>query len=220
MIGIFGGTFDPIHYGHLRIALDIKERLGLSEIRFVPLNNAVHREQPQTTAAQRLAMVQVATEGQPGFSVDERELKRSGRSYTVDTLTSIRRELGDHPLCLLLGSDAFNGFLRWHRPMDILKQAHLMVLARPGEIYSDDPQLQALLKERHSPEIAPLHQQPGGLIYFQTVTQLDISSTRIRQSVANGESVSYLLPLKVEALIKQEGLYKNSVSSSKTEPAG
>jgi nicotinate-nucleotide adenylyltransferase len=220
MIGIFGGTFDPIHYGHLRIALDIKEHLGLSEIRFVPLNNAVHRDQPQTSSAQRLAMVQVAIEGQPGFTLDERELKRTGSSFTVDTLTAIRSEMGDHPLCLLLGSDAFNGFLRWHRPMDILKQAHIMVMARPGEIYSDDPELQALLKERYSPEIAPLHQQPGGLIYFQTVTQLDISSTRIRKSVAHGESVSYLLPLKVEALIKQEGLYKNSVNSSKDEPTG
>ena len=217
MIGIFGGTFDPIHYGHLRIALDIKERLGLSEIRFIPLNNAVHRNQPQTTATQRLAMVKAAIAGQPGFSVDERELMRTGGSYTVDTLTSLREELGDHPLCLLLGSDAFNGFLNWHRPMDILKQAHLMVMARPGETYSDDPHLQALLKERHSADIAPLHQQPGGLIYFQTVTQLDISSTRIRRSVDNGESLSYLLPLKVEATIKQERLYTDVAVSGKDE---
>ena len=207
MIGIFGGTFDPIHYGHLRIALDVKERLGLSEIRFTPLKQAVHRDQPLSTPTQRLQMVKAAIADQPGFVADDRELLRPGASYSVDTLTSLREEQGDQPLCLLLGSDAFNGFLNWHRPMDILKLAHLVVMSRPGEDKSDNPQLQALLTQHLTTDRAALKQQPGGLIYFQTVTQLDISSTRIRELVTRGQSVSYLLPPRVEAFIQQEMLY-------------
>ena len=210
MIGIFGGTFDPIHHGHLRIALDVKERLGLSEVRFIPLNHAVHRDQPLATSPQRLSMVKAAIAEQSSFVADARELQQSGGSYSVDTLTSLRDELGDRSLCLLLGSDAFNGFLGWHRPMDILKLAHLVVMGRPGEQQCDQPQLQALLKQHLTTEISALQQQPGGLIYFQDVTQLDISSTRIRESLAKGESVSFLLPYPVEAVIKQENLYSSN----------
>ena len=214
MIGILGGTFDPIHYGHLRTALDVKEQLALDEIRFIPLNQAVHRKQPQATAAQRLAMVKAAIAEQPGFVVDERELQREGTSYSIDTLISLREELADRPLCLLLGSDVFNGFLSWHRPMDILKLAHLVVMARPGESDSDDPQLHALLEQHRATDPAQLHQQSGGLIYFQPVTQLDISATRIRESVAKGLSVHFLLPPPVEMIIHQDALYQAPSSTT------
>ena len=208
MIGILGGTFDPIHIGHLRIALDVKEQLGLEEVRFIPLNQAVHREQPQASSEQRLAMVQAAVADQPGFVVDGRELTRQGASYSVDTLASLRQELDDTPLCLLLGSDAFNSFLDWHRPHEILRLAHLVVMARPGENDSDNPDLHALLEKHRSTDPRQLHQQPGGLIYFQPVTQLEISATRIRQAVAKGESIAFLVPPQVEAIIRKTACYQ------------
>ena len=210
MIGIIGGTFDPIHIGHLRIALDVKEQLGLDEVRFIPLNQAVHREQPQASPEQRLAMVRAAVADQDGFVVDERELKREGASYTVDTLASLRQELADTPLCLLLGSDAFNGFLDWHRPQEILQLAHLVVMGRPGEDDSDDPALHALLEKHRAIDRQQLHKQAAGLIYFQSVTQLEISATRIRQAAARGESIAFLVPPQVEAIIRQTGCYQSA----------
>ncbi len=117
MIGILGGTFDPIHFGHLRPALDCLQGLGLAEVRFIPLNVAVHRPQPLAAPAMRLAMLEAAVRGQPGFVVDTRELERPGGSFSYDTLVSVRAEVGaEIPLCLLVGGDAFAGFLSWHRP--------------------------------------------------------------------------------------------------------
>jgi nicotinate-nucleotide adenylyltransferase len=133
MIGVLGGTFDPIHFGHLRPALDCLQALALEEVRLIPLNVAVHRPQPVASSALRLAMLEAAIAGQPGFVADPRELERPGGSYTYDTLISLRAELGDaEPLCLLIGADAFAGFLDWHRPADILDLAHLVVMRRPA----------------------------------------------------------------------------------------
>ena len=151
MIGVFGGTFDPIHYGHLRAALDVHQALALGELRFLPLNVPVHREQPRASAAQRRAMVEAAIAGEPGFRVDDRELVRAGRSYSVDTLTSLRDELGDtRPICLLVGGDAFNGFFDWHRPRDILELAHLVVMQRPGAPIQRDARLRTEVERRRA----------------------------------------------------------------------
>ncbi len=132
MIGILGGTFDPIHFGHLRTALDVMQAVGLEQVRFIPLHRAVHRGQPETAVSLRLQMVQAAIAGQPGFVADDRELRRAGDSYTIDTLTSLRRDYPQSPLCLLLGMDAFNGFADWRQPEAILRLAHLIVMHRPG----------------------------------------------------------------------------------------
>ena len=131
-IGIFGGTFDPIHCGHLRTAFELWQELGLSQVRFMPTGSPPHRSQLYATPELRLRMVQAAIADQRGFVVDDREVRRSGVSYSVDTLTDMRREFPQTPLCVLLGMDAFLGLPNWHRWREILKLAHIVVAHRPG----------------------------------------------------------------------------------------
>jgi nicotinate-nucleotide adenylyltransferase len=207
MIGIFGGTFDPIHFGHLRPALDVQQALGLKQVRFIPLAVAVHRDQPAAAARQRLAMVRAAVAGQPGFVVDDREIRRDGRSYTLDTLADLKRELPGTTLCLFVGDDAFNDFLSWHRPQEVLELAHLVVLQRPAAAQPRDPALRRLLASRLVSDSGQLHQRPAGLIFRQVVTQLDISATRIRNLLARNESPRFLLPDSVLDIIEEQGLY-------------
>lgn len=209
MIGVFGGTFDPIHFGHLRPALDILQDLSLQEIRFVPLRIAVHRTQPAATAAQRLAMLRTAVAGQPGFAVDERELAREGGSYSYDTLVSLRDELGPTlPICLLTGLDAFGDFLSWHRPEGILELAHLVVMRRPGVEAPRDSALMRWLEPRLAPGREDLAGAPSGRVLLREVTQLDISASAIRALIARDQSPRYLLPDAVLALIEGQGLYR------------
>ncbi|WP_457665470.1 nicotinate-nucleotide adenylyltransferase [Thiolapillus sp.] len=205
MIGIFGGTFDPVHHGHLRTALDVYEALALDELRFIPLGQAVHRHQPQTPASQRLAMLQAAIEGQAGFRVDEREMSRPEPSYSVHTLQSLRAELGNEtPLCLLLGRDAFLGFAAWHQPEKILQLAHLVVMDRPGHDLPGEGALSDLMQEHLTANPADLRTRPAGRILFQPVTRLDISSSDIRQRLADGRSIRWLVPEPVRVMIQAE----------------
>ena len=207
MIGILGGAFDPIHYGHLRTALDVQEALGLERIHFVPLKHAVHREQPGTPAELRASMVQAAIAQHPGFVMDDRELHNDRPSFSLYTLQSFRRQIPHTPLCFLLGVDAFRGFLNWRQPMEVLKLAHLVVMRRPGE-EMQDAQLQQLVAERSVEDAAQLRQQPGGSILFQPVTQLAISATDIRRRAQQGRSLRYLLPDAVITIIEQLKLYQ------------
>ncbi|WP_419603682.1 nicotinate-nucleotide adenylyltransferase [Thiolapillus sp.] len=203
MIGIFGGTFDPIHNGHLRTALDVYEALALDELRFIPLGRAVHRDQPQTPAATRLAMLQAAIGGQAGFTVDERELNLSRPSYSVHTLQSLRAELGNEvPLCLLMGRDAFLGFADWRQPEKILQLAHLVVMDRPGHGLPVAGALHDLMQGRVTREVSDLRGAPGGYILFQPVTRLDISSSDIRARLAQGRSVRWLVPETVRVILQ------------------
>ncbi|MFD2112183.1 nicotinate-nucleotide adenylyltransferase [Thiorhodococcus fuscus] len=209
MIGILGGTFDPVHYGHLRPALDCLQGLGLERVSFVPLKVAVHREQPRADAQARLAMLEAAIQGEPGFAVDPRELLRETPSYTYETLMSLRDELGPRrSLCLLIGADAFAGFLSWYRPMEILEMAHLVVMRRPGHDPAEEPALRDLYRARGCEDAAALAALPSGRIQFQDVTQLRISSTRIRQLIAQGKRPRYLLPDPVLDYIERTGLYR------------
>ncbi|MCP4992536.1 MAG: nicotinate-nucleotide adenylyltransferase [Gammaproteobacteria bacterium] len=205
MIGILGGTFDPIHYGHLRPALDLQQALGLEQIRLIPLRDPPHRSAPIATPQQRLAMLQAAVKNDPNFTIDTRELERSTTSYTVDTLHSLRKELGDdQPLGLIIGSDAFNNFPRWHQPDEILNLANLLVMQRPGESHANH------YPTRICSNPATLNSQSTGLIWFQPVTQLEISATRIRNLISNDQSPRYLLPQRVLEIIQQEKLYQTS----------
>jgi nicotinate-nucleotide adenylyltransferase len=209
MIGVLGGTFDPIHFGHLRPALDLLQGLPLHEVRFIPLNVAVHRPQPVAGATQRAAMLRAAVAGQPGFVVDQRELGRPGGSFTYDTLTSIRGELGaGTPICLLLGSDAFADFLSWHRPEGILSLAHLVVMQRPWEPAHGTASLHSWSRLRSCADATELAASPHGRILFREVTQLEISGTGIRESISRGWSPRYLLPDAVIEIIEREGLYR------------
>ena len=209
MIGILGGTFDPIHYGHLRTALDVQEALELERIHFVPLKHAVHKQQPGTPGELRAAMVQAAVAQHPGFVMDDRELHNDRPSYSLYTLQSFRRQMPHTPLCFLLGMDAFRGFLNWRQPLEILKLAHLVVMRRPGEEMAD-AQLQQLVAERSVEDAAQLDQNLGGSILFQPVTQLAISATDIRRRAQQGRSLRYLLPDAVITIIEQLKLYQRS----------
>ena len=131
-IGIFGGTFDPIHFGHLRPAFELSQALKLAEVRFLPAGNPPHRQATLASAEVRLAMVKAAVAGEKRFVVDDREVRRVGASYSVDTLTELRAEFPDRSLCLMLGMDAFLGLPNWHRWRDILDLAHVVVWRRPG----------------------------------------------------------------------------------------
>ena len=201
-IGLLGGTFDPIHYGHLRTALDVQQALGLSSVRLIPLKTPPHRDAPEASGEQRAAMIKTAIHDVPCLEIDTRELERNGTSYTVETLDSLRIEHPATPLYLLIGSDAFLQFPDWNRPDDILGLAHLVVMQRPKEREPDH------YGERVVDAPSMLASEPAGLILFQQVTQLDISATAIRRMVAEGISPRFLLPDGVLEIIIRDGLYK------------
>lgn len=208
MIGIFGGTFDPVHIGHLRPVLEVREDLALDEIRLLPCHVPPHRAAPVASPMQRLAMLEAAIQGEPGLKVDDRELRRAGPSYTVDTLTSLRAELGDDmPLCLLLGMDAFTGLNTWHRWREIITLAHIIVMHRPGSQPPAQGDVAALLAEHRTDNIALLRTHPAGHILLKEVTQLDISATHIRTLIKEGKSARYLMPDGVWEMIGREGFY-------------
>lgn len=208
MIGILGGTFDPVHFGHLRAAVELREALGLDEVRLLPCGRPPHRDPPVASAADRRAMLEAAIAGEPGLAVDTRELERPGPSYMVDTLASLRAELGPRaPLCLLVGSDAFAGLDRWHEWRRIPELAHLVVARRPGADLPGTGAVAELLAARRVPEVAALRARPAGRILIQPVTLLDISATRIRALLAAGRSVRYLLPEAVLEIVRARRLY-------------
>jgi nicotinate-nucleotide adenylyltransferase len=208
VIGILGGTFDPVHHGHLRCALEVQQECGLDKVLFIPAGQPPHRRQPAADAARRLAMLEAAVSDHPGFEVDPRELRRDGPSYTVDTLLSLREELPDASLCLLLGMDAFLGLPSWSRWERLIELAHLIVMCRPGsDPGSASAPLRDLLQARRVEFPRELRQRPAGGILLQPVTQLDISASRIRDSIARGRSVRYLLPDRVIDHIRRERLY-------------
>lgn len=206
-IGIFGGTFDPIHFGHLRTAFELLQSLRLSEMRFMPAGNPPHREVTVAGAEQRLAMVQAATEGQPGFVVDDREIRREGLSYSVDTMRTLRADFPQRALCLIVGMDAFLGLPKWHQWRELLELAHLVVAHRPGWRAPSMGPLGELLVDRGTGRINDLHESRAGCIYIHAVTQLEISSTEVRKSIAAGRDPRYLMPDAVRAIIEQTGCY-------------
>ena len=212
-IGVLGGTFDPIHFGHLRLAQELAERIKLDHVRFVPSGMPPHRAAPQAPAAQRLAMVRLGVEGNPLFVVDEREMRREGPGYTVDTLTELRAECGPvRPICLLVGADAFLDLATWHRWRELFNLAHVVVAHRPGFPVDtwQGRMPQPLAREYASRMMRqPLaaHLAPAGGIVVIAVAALDISATMIRDCVRSGASPRYLLPDAVLDYIRTQRLY-------------
>ncbi len=195
MIGLFGGAFDPVHFGHLRPALEAFETLALEELRFIPLNRAPHKHQPVLSGEIRYRLLRSALAGQPGFVADRCELDRGGVSWTVDTLTQMRQRFGEsRPLALLLGSDAFAGLPTWRNWLKILEKAHIVVMQRPGGEIDQSAFPEGYIQSRIVAEPQRLREQSSGLIVQMEVTQLAISSTRIRQLLDQGRSVRYLVP--------------------------
>ena len=206
-IGIFGGTFDPIHYGHLRTAYELLNALRFAEMRFLPAGQPPHRTGTFAPPALRLAMVEAAVAGVDGFTVDAREVHKTTPSYTVETLAELRAEFPDRALCLVVGMDAFLGLTGWHQWQRLLALAHLVVAHRPGWEAPRDGALGELLRERGTREAMDLHRSPGGRILVHAVTQLEISSTDMRALLATGGDPRFLMPDAVRDVLVRSGFY-------------
>jgi len=206
-VGVFGGTFDPVHYGHLRAAHEVREILGLTDFRLVPAGQPPHREAPQASASQRLEMLRRAIGPVSGFHVDDREIRRSGDSYMVDTLGELRAECGAAPIVLLVGQDAANQLDGWHRWQSLFELAHLAVMRRPGTAPGWRGELKRFMEQRLVLSPQSLRSRPAGRVLLLDVTQLAISSTDIRQQLRSGRSPRFLLPDSVLDYIREQRLY-------------
>src|ERR1700691_2396741 len=213
-IGLFGGTFDPIHYGHLRTAFELWQSLKLAQVLFLPSGNPPHREAPLASSELRLEMVRAADAGQPDFAVDDREIRRGGLSYWVGTLCDVRREHPRRSLCLLLCMDAFLGMPTWHRWREIFDLAHVVVAHRPGWKAPITGPLGEVMVDSGTGSVRELHEQRAGRILVHAVTQLEISSTELRQLVLSGKDLRYVVPDAVREIIVRTGCYAPQGRSS------
>lgn len=209
MIGIFGGTFDPVHYGHLRPVQEVCDELALDEVHWLPCNIPPHRDLPLASAEHRLAMLRLALNGNGRFVVDTRELERDGPSYMVDTLVSLRQDFAADSLLLILGQDAFNGLPQWHHWQQILQLAHVVVCTRPGSELPLSGPLEKLVADKQIHDSEKLRSTLAGLVYMLPVTRLSISATQIRELCQQKKSPAYLLPGAVNEFIQKNGLYQN-----------
>ena len=210
-IGLLGGTFNPIHFGHLRMAQELADALSLDEVRFIPSANPPHKAVPKVSAKQRAEMVRMAIADNPLFKLDTRELERIGASYTIDTLVSLREELGASvALCLIMGSDAFVHLNTWARWQELLNYCHIILVQRPNTAQQPKlaGELTTLLEENYTENIADLSQKPAGYIHMQAITPQDISSTDIRKALKNKLSARYLVPEKLIDYLFKYKLYQ------------
>lgn len=213
-LGLFGGTFDPVHFGHLRLAEEAISHLGLSAVRWIPAGRPPHRGTPQVTPQQRLEMVLRSTAKNPRFFVDPAEVEAARASYTVETLERLRGEFGhQQSLVLLVGADAFAGLSTWHRWRELFSLAHIAVSHRPGfpvERASLPGELASEFAERRAADPQVLAATGAGQIVTFAMTQLAISATQIRHLLSNGKSARYLLPDAVLDYIQLHQLYRNA----------
>lgn len=209
-IGMFGGTFDPVHLGHLRSAVELYEALSLDRLHMIPAQQPPLRGRPQVSAQQRLALLAAGIGNTPGLVADDRELRRAGPSYSADTLAELRAEVGNQArLVMVIGFDAFLRLTQWNQPERLFELAHLVVMARPG--YSDPlpASLMELVEHRRVDSVETLMQQPcGGYLPLELPSLMAISATYIRERLEAGKSVRYLLPDPVERIVEQDGLYR------------
>ncbi len=206
-IGLFGGTFNPVHFGHLRLALEVRQALSMDELRLVPCHRPAHRGEPEVSSEQRVEMLRLALQNCPELSLDERELERDGPSYSLETLQSLRAELGSNvSLTWIMGSDSFAGLDSWHGWRELLDWGHLLVVARPGYELPDEGPVAELLHRRKA-EAQALLEQTAGAIVVQELRLLPISATEIRTQIGRHQSPQFLLPDSVWQFIQQQGLY-------------
>ncbi|MEE9330815.1 MAG: nicotinate-nucleotide adenylyltransferase [Methylophilaceae bacterium] len=211
LVGIFGGTFNPIHFGHLRMAQELVDALGLAEVRFIPSAQPPHKDDVTVSAEHRAAMVKLAIADNPLFTLDRCELEREGTSYTVDTLIELQESLsGETALCLIMGSDAFVKLNTWHRWQTLLDYAHIILVQRPGtQVQEKLPsELETLLHDHYTDQHSDLSSENSGFITMQKISAQDISATHIRHLLQHGESVHYLTPNEVIKYSNQNQLYQ------------
>lgn len=209
LIGIFGGTFDPIHLGHLNLANEVYRHLNLKEISFLPCNQSSIKKKPVANIADRLAMLELAIRYYPYFNINDCEIKRSGISYTIDTLKFLRQEI-DSPLCFIMAMDTFAQFNLWHKWQEILTLTHLVIANRPDNLMPTNKEILQLLNERQSREVKDLQANIAGKIYLINIKPNPISATLIRDLIKDGKDASHLLPRAVWNYIKQHNLYHKS----------
>jgi nicotinate-nucleotide adenylyltransferase len=209
LVGVFGGTFNPVHYGHLRSALELVESLGLEQLRLMPSAQPPHRTTPACSAEHRAAMVALAVEGEPRLACDLRELQRPGESYTIDSLIELRGELGHETgLFMVMGCDAVLKITHWHRWQELLDWAHIVVIARPGWALPDTGEVAQWLSTHCVSDAHMLRRRTAGCITVKELRPLDISATEIRELLAAGRSARYLLPQTVLDYIHTNKLYR------------
>jgi len=213
-IGIFGGTFDPVHNGHLRLAQEVLEQCGLVAVYFVPSGTPPHRDAPLASAQQRLDMLSLALHDNPAFTLDEREAYRTDPCYTVDTLTALRTEFGaNRPLCLMMGGDAFLMLHTWRFWRQLFELAHIVVVQRAGgrplgnAINEADETLRSEYHARLAPSPRVLRDSPAGAILVADMPTLEISATDIRRRCSEERDIRYLLPDAVANYIQFQHLY-------------
>ena len=210
---LFGGTFDPIHFGHLRAAVEVRERLNVDALHLLPCHIPGHRDQPDSDTSHRSNMIRLAiasddTHDETGLLIDLRECAHSQPSYTVNTLLALREEIGQNQaLIVTLGMDSFNALPQWHRWEELLSLAHLLVLKRPDNALAENETIAELLKEHVVTRLDDLKQSACGGIWVEEITPLAISATKIRRQISQGLSARYLLPDTVWSYIKTHSLY-------------
>ena len=203
-IGVFGGTFDPVHFAHLRTALELLEQYSLQEIRFIPCKSPVHKPNALASEQDRLAMLQLAIQHQPHFVIDQRELERDTPSYMYLTLESLREDFPNNPLCLILGLDAFLGLPNWYKFEELLQLCHILVVDREGSKIDLSTHW---FTSYITTNFTSCRQQLAGQVYFAKTTHLAISATQIRQLIQSKQNPSYLLPDAVFEYIQSQKLY-------------
>lgn len=206
-IGILGGTFDPIHMGHLRMAVELYEACDLVKVHIIPCYQPVHRKVPQASPLERFEMVKCAITNEPILFADDREIKRKGPSYMIDTVEEMNAEMPKTPLCLLMGLDAFLGFSSWHRYTEILQKAHIIIGHRPQYHLPRTGIIAELVSAHMQQDISYIHENIAGGILLRPITQLEISATDIRKQIAMGKNSRYLMPNRVYDYIRQKGIY-------------
>jgi nicotinate-nucleotide adenylyltransferase len=209
-----GGTFDPVHNGHLRTALEIQQWMGVERVCLIPSRVPVHRDQPGCTSEQRLAMLRLAVEREPALCVDDREVRSEQPSYSLLTLQSLRAEIGPpRPLCMVLGMDAYLGLPSWHGWEQLLDYCHIIVVCRPGYVYEPDERMRRFRRAHETRSLNTVLSSACGRVLMHELTPLSISATQIRQLVAKGLSPRYLCPDPVWHYMQQHNLYATEEDS-------
>lgn len=207
MMGILGGSFDPIHCGHLHIAMTLYQQFHLSEIRFIPCKNPVSGKKIIANEQQRLTMLKLALQPYSYFLIDKRELQRNTPSYMIETLASLRQEWGDMPLGLILGYDNLIQLDHWHQWTSLIDYAHLLIVPRHDQTGSYSQQVRTFVEKYQTRDASLLTRQPAGLLFMTYVQSLPISATYIRKTIASSHYPIDLLPSSVLNYILEQKLY-------------